>query len=96
MGAGQAGVQVAVSLRQGGFAGEIMAGIPRAADRQVMRGHPATGGLSVFSLSDHRLNAVQSINSPRDYMVGRQLISRRTEVDDKLLGDAQFNLKDLL
>ena len=73
-----------------------MAGIPRAGDRQVMRGHPATGGLSVFSLSGHRLNAVQSINAPRDYMVGRELIGRQTEIDDKLLGDAQTNLKDLL
>ena len=73
-----------------------MAGIPRAGDRTVMRDNPDTGGLSIFSLAGPHMHAVQSINSPRDYMVGRQLISNRTEIDDHFLSDAHSNLKDLL
>lgn len=73
-----------------------MAGIPRPADQQVRRSHVETGGLSVFSMAGKQLHAVQSINSPHDYMVGRQLITRRVEVSEEVLADHQFNLKSLL
>jgi 3-phenylpropionate/trans-cinnamate dioxygenase ferredoxin reductase subunit len=73
-----------------------MAGISRPGDQQVRRSHGETGGLSVFSLSGRQLHAVQSVNSPHDYMVGRQLITRRVEVSAEMLADQQYNLKDLL
>jgi 3-phenylpropionate/trans-cinnamate dioxygenase ferredoxin reductase subunit len=73
-----------------------MAGIPRAGDIHVRRENAETGGFSVFALANGRLNAVQCINSPRDYMVGRQLISHATEIRAHVLSDSQFNLKDLL
>jgi len=73
-----------------------MAGIPRDGDLHVHRSNPDTGGLSIFSMSGKRLNAVQSINSPRDYMVGRQLITQQAEVDTEHLHDSEFNLKELL
>jgi len=73
-----------------------MAGIPRVEDVHVHRSNPDTGGLSIFSMSGTRLNAVQSLNSPRDYMVGRQLITHQTEVDVEHLHDSGFNLKDLI
>jgi 3-phenylpropionate/trans-cinnamate dioxygenase ferredoxin reductase subunit len=73
-----------------------MAGIPRAGDRLVHRNNPDTGGFSVFTLSDGQLNAVQSLNSPRDYMLGRQLISHGVAPNDNALSDPHCNLKDLL
>jgi 3-phenylpropionate/trans-cinnamate dioxygenase ferredoxin reductase subunit len=73
-----------------------MAGVPRAGDSLVARHSPETGGLSLFSLAGGVLHAVQSINAPRDYLSGRQLISQRTPVSDAQLEDPQFNLKDLL
>ncbi len=73
-----------------------MAGIPRADDRHVRRINTETGGMSVFSLSGGLLNAVQSVNSPRDYMVGRQLITRQIEVNADVLADHEYNLKDML
>ena len=73
-----------------------MAGIPRDGDRGVTRNNSETGGMSIFSISDGYLNAVQCLNSPREYMVGRQLITRRVEVNEDVLSDEQFNLKDLL
>ncbi len=73
-----------------------MAGIPRATDTLVRREHPETGGFSYFALQENILHAVQSINAPRDYMVGRQLIGKRTPVDAAVLADHSNNLKDLL
>ncbi len=73
-----------------------MAGIPRATDTLVRREHPETGGFSYFALQENTLHAVQSINAPRDYMVGRQLIGKRTPVDAAVLADHSNNLKDLL
>ncbi len=73
-----------------------MAGIPREGDRRITRKNSETEGMSIFSISDGHLNAVQCLNSPREYMVGRQLITRRIEVNENILSDEQFNLKDLL
>jgi 3-phenylpropionate/trans-cinnamate dioxygenase ferredoxin reductase subunit len=73
-----------------------MAGIPRAGDQLIVRDNPGTHGMSIFSISGGHLNAVQCLNSPREYMVGRQLITKRVEVNESSLSDSQFNLKDLL
>lgn len=73
-----------------------MAGVPRAADTLVRREHPETGGFSYFALQGEILHAVQSINAPRDYMVGRQLIGKQAPVNATLLADHSNNLKDLL
>jgi len=73
-----------------------MAGIPREGDRHVRRDNDETGGVSVFSVSGGRLNAIQCVNSPRDYMVGRQIITHQAEVSEEKLADQKFNLKDLL
>jgi len=73
-----------------------MAGIPRTGDQQVRRQNDETGGFSVFTLTEGHLHAVQSINSPRDYMVGRQLISHRSVVSPHILSDPAYNLKELL
>ncbi len=73
-----------------------MAGMPRAGDQQVRRENDETGGFSVFTLSEGRVSGVQSVNSPRDYMVGRQLIAHRTEVGVETLSNQAHNLKELL
>jgi 3-phenylpropionate/trans-cinnamate dioxygenase ferredoxin reductase subunit len=73
-----------------------MAGIPRPGDVQVRREHPDTGGFSYFSVCGEVLHAVQSINAPRDYMVGRQLIGKQTPISENALADHDNNLKELL
>jgi 3-phenylpropionate/trans-cinnamate dioxygenase ferredoxin reductase subunit len=73
-----------------------MAGIPRQGDVQVKRVHPDTGGLSIFSVSDKQLIAVQSVNAPLDYMIGRQLITKQIAVQEEKLADITFNLKEWL
>ncbi len=73
-----------------------MAGIPREGDQWVERPNSETGGMSIFSFQGQQLNGVQSINSPRDYMVGRQLIAHASAVTPQQLADEHFNLKELL
>jgi 3-phenylpropionate/trans-cinnamate dioxygenase ferredoxin reductase subunit len=73
-----------------------MAGIPRGGDRQVRRENSETGGFSIFTMGDGHPHAVQSINSPKDYMIGRQLISHRSELSAEILADETYNLKELL
>jgi 3-phenylpropionate/trans-cinnamate dioxygenase ferredoxin reductase subunit len=73
-----------------------MAGLPRAGDELVRREHPETGGFSYFALQDEQVHAVQSINAPRDYMTGRQLIGNRTRIQAAVLSDHSINLKELL
>ncbi len=73
-----------------------MAGIPRTGDTLVRREHPDTGGFSYFTLQGETVHAVQSINAPRDYMVGRQLIGNRSPIDENALADHSRNLKELL
>lgn len=73
-----------------------MAGIPRSGDKMVRREHPDTGGFSYFTLQGKTVHAVQSINAPRDYMIGRQLIGNRTSMDENVLADHSRNLKELL
>jgi 3-phenylpropionate/trans-cinnamate dioxygenase ferredoxin reductase subunit len=73
-----------------------MAGIPRLADTLLRREHPETGGFSYFTIHDETVHAVQSINAPRDYMVGRQLIGNQTRIKASVLADHSINLKELL
>jgi 3-phenylpropionate/trans-cinnamate dioxygenase ferredoxin reductase subunit len=73
-----------------------MAGIPRLEDTLVRREHPDTGGFSYFALQGETVHAVQSINAPRDYMVGRQLIGNQTRISESELADHSINLKELL
>jgi len=73
-----------------------MAGIPHQGDTLVRREHPDTGGFSYFALQGETVHAVQSINAPRDYMVGRQLIGNRTPIRENVLADHSINLKELL
>ncbi len=73
-----------------------MAGIPRAGDYHVKRNNSETGGFSIFTLAGEQVNAVQSINSPRDYMLGRQFITHRVRVSGHVLSDSSYKLKELL
>jgi 3-phenylpropionate/trans-cinnamate dioxygenase ferredoxin reductase subunit len=51
--------------------------------------------MTVLSIGKDRLNAIQCINAPRDYMAGRKLIAAGDTVDVKRLGDPSQPLQDL-
>ncbi len=72
-----------------------MAGIPQAGDRLVIR-ESAPNSISVLSVAPDKLNAVQCVNVPKDYMAGRKLIGMAKSVDLERLCDPQQELKELL
>jgi len=72
-----------------------MAGLPQPGDELVLREN-GPNSLTVLSLGADRLNALQCINAPRDYMAGRKLIAAGSQVSRERLADSTTELKDLL
>lgn len=70
-----------------------IAGLPFDADRQVVRGDPAEGRFAVFHLKGDRIVCVEAVNSPADFMGGRQLIGKATAVDPDRLADPAISIK---
>lgn len=70
-----------------------IAGLPFDADRQVVRGDPATGGFAVFHLNGDRIVCVEAVNAPAEFMGGRLLIGKATPVDAALLADLAVSIK---
>ena len=72
-----------------------MAGLPQAGDELVIR-QSDPNSVSVLSVGSDRLNAIQCVNSPRDYMMGRKLVALRDGIPLAPLLDPATQLKDLL
>jgi 3-phenylpropionate/trans-cinnamate dioxygenase ferredoxin reductase subunit len=72
-----------------------IAGMPFEVDQVVVRGDPATRRFAVFHLSRGRVQAVEAINSAPDFMVGKQWIGARREVDPVRLGDVSVPIKEV-
>ena len=70
-----------------------IAGLPFDADRQVVRGDPATGSFAVFHLAGDRVVCVEAVNAPPEFMAGKQLIGKRTPVALDKLGDPTVSMK---
>ncbi|MEG1029196.1 MAG: FAD-dependent oxidoreductase [Brevundimonas sp.] len=70
-----------------------IAGLPFDADRQVVRGDPATASFAVFHLNGDRIVCVEAVNAPAEFMGGRLLIGKGTPVDAALLADPATSIK---
>lgn len=70
-----------------------IAGLPGEADRTIVRGDPASGRFAVFHLCGDRIVCVEAVSAPPEFMGGRQLIQRRTPVDDAKLADMSISMK---
>ena len=70
-----------------------IAGLPFEGDRMIVRGDPSSGRFAVFHLCGVRIVCVEAVNAPPEFMAGRQLISRRTEIDPAKLGDLGVSMK---
>ncbi|MFP6817065.1 MAG: FAD-dependent oxidoreductase [Pseudomonadales bacterium] len=71
-----------------------MVGFSADADSQVLRGEMSTNQFAVFYLNDGSLVAADAVNSPREFMVCKQLIGK--PVDAGQLADPGVDLKTLL
>ncbi|PIB90037.1 NAD(P)/FAD-dependent oxidoreductase [Caulobacter sp. FWC2] len=70
-------------------------GMPFDVDAVVLRGDPAARKFSLFHLSKGRVQAVEAINSPPEFMVGRQWLASRREVDPARLADVSIPIKEV-
>lgn len=71
-----------------------MVGFSSDGDQQVVRGDKSNNEFAVFYLKDGNVMAVDAVNSPREFMVCKQLYGK--PVDANLLADASVDLKTLL
>lgn len=71
-------------------------GLSQGYDNAVVRGDPASGSFSVFYLKDGKLLAVDAINSPREYMMGRKLITAGAHPDPEKIANTDISVKELV
>ncbi|HUO23479.1 MAG TPA: FAD-dependent oxidoreductase [Caulobacteraceae bacterium] len=72
-----------------------IAGYPFGSDQLVLRGDPATAKFALFHLKGDQVQAVEAINAPPEFMMGRQLIGNRKAVDKAKLADPAVSMKEV-
>ncbi|SMH37499.1 3-phenylpropionate/trans-cinnamate dioxygenase ferredoxin reductase subunit [Azospirillum lipoferum] len=73
-----------------------IAGLPFGAVRRVVRGNPAEGRFAVFHLmEDGVLVAVEAVNLPGEFMIGRQWIGQRRVLSPERVADAALSIKEV-
>lgn len=72
-----------------------IAGIARGDDTQVLRGDPGQRKFAVFHLRDGAVAAVESVNTPVEYMTGRKLIAEGVRVPAERLADTAIAMKTI-
>ncbi len=77
-----------------------IAGLPHDATQVLIRGDPAAhvgaAHFAVFHLTaDHRVQAVEAVNAPPEFMAGRQLIASRKPVAPEKLRDMSVSMKEV-
>lgn len=72
-----------------------IAGYPFDADEIVVRGEPATAKFAVFHLKGNQVQAVEAINAPPEFMMGKQLILNRKPIDKGRLADPTVSMKEV-
>ncbi|MFT4075751.1 MAG: FAD-dependent oxidoreductase [Asticcacaulis sp.] len=73
-----------------------IAGYPFEADTVLVRGEPTSAKFALFHLKGDQVQAVEAINSPPEFMMGRQLIGSRKAVDRVKLADPTISMKEVV
>jgi len=61
----------------------------------VLRGDSSTRAFAAFYLQQGRLVAVDAINSPREFMLGKKLIAAGACFDPEQLGNTDLDFKEM-
>jgi 3-phenylpropionate/trans-cinnamate dioxygenase ferredoxin reductase subunit len=72
-----------------------IAGYAFDVDEIIVRGDPKSGKFAVFHLKGDQLQSVEAINSPPEFMMGRQLIGNRKPLDKAKLADPTVSMKEV-
>ena len=70
-----------------------IAGLTSPADAVVVRGDPALARFALFHLRGDVLQAVEAVNAPPEFVIGRQLIAEQRPVDPARLADPRVPMK---
>ncbi|MBH97631.1 MAG: hypothetical protein CMM56_04165 [Rhodospirillaceae bacterium] len=70
-----------------------IAGLPEEHDVIFIHGNPKQSSFAVFYTRLGRITAVEAVNLPKAFMIGKQLIASRSRVDVEKLSDMDFDLK---
>ncbi|MDP6435755.1 MAG: FAD-dependent oxidoreductase [Gammaproteobacteria bacterium] len=70
-------------------------GIHLGCDNLVVRGDPASNSFAAFYFIGNRLMAVDAINSPREFMLGKKLVTAKATFDLSELADESNDFKEL-
>lgn len=71
-----------------------IAGLSTGHDATVVRSSHEDDGLAVYYLREGRLVAIDAINSPKDFMEGKQLLVTKPRIPAAAIADADVDLKD--
>ena len=72
-----------------------IAGMPFDADQILVRGDPAQARFAVFHLKGDLVQAVEAVNSPPEFMMGKQLIASRKPISREKLADSAISMKEV-
>ena len=72
-----------------------IAGISQDHDHRVIRGYPEEEKFAVFYQKEKRLVAVDAINSPKEFMVGKKWIAMQAKIPFELIRNMDVDLKKI-
>ena len=72
-----------------------IAGYAFDVDEILVRGDPATAKFAVFHLKGDLIQSVEAINSPPEFMMGKQLIGGRKPISKARLADPSISMKEV-
>lgn len=72
-----------------------IAGVAFDADEIVIRGDPASAKFAIFHLRQNSVQAVEAVNAPPEFMMGKQLIASRRPVARDKLADISVSMKEV-
>jgi 3-phenylpropionate/trans-cinnamate dioxygenase ferredoxin reductase subunit len=72
-----------------------IAGYAFDVDEILVRGDPAAARFAVFHLKGDLIQSVEAINSPPEFMMGKQLIGGRRPIDKARLADPSVSMKEV-
>ena len=74
-----------------------MAGINKKADTQIIRSDSSDAtGFSVWHLKQGKLEAMDAINRPTEFNIGKKLIKSQREIPLSSIADSTVDLKSFL
>ena len=73
-----------------------IAGLSQNHDQVILRGDPLANSFAAFYLRDGNLQAVDAVNSPKEFMLGKRLVMQRAVPSPEQLADPAVDLAELL